>query len=584
MGHRLSNGSDEKFNLRTLNKNAIRLLQKHLKDHQTLLWLAIALTLLISGANVVLPLLTKTALDEHIVTQQWTGLLFVVLVYIGIALLQWIASYWQTFITRKVAYQVITTLRREIYDHLVHMDIAFHNNSKVGDISSAIMNDVETLSNLISQGFVYFISDMITVIAIAVSLFLLNRQLASILLITIPVVILSTRLIGKLLRKAQRDVRKNVAQLTSGVEQNISGVKAVKTFSQEERQAKKVESLSQAARKAHVKSVTISALLFPIMDLSSAIGLGLVIWQGGLLYTQKVISLGILMASISYVRRVFGPLMDISQIYTTYQTAAAALDRIYHFLKLEPALTYPQKSAHNAEQHALTLTDLTFGYHADKPILDNASLTLRAGDKVGIVGPSGVGKSTLIKLISRLYDPQAGAVMIGNINLKQFSQKDLKHIIQVIPQDTYLFPVTVWQNIAYGLPKIKKENVVSMVEKLGLTNFFARLEQGLDTPVGEGGKTLSGGQRQAVAIARALLRDPEIIILDEAASNLDPQIENVIFNRLKSMWNHKTLIVITHRTTSLKLVDRIFEIKDKQLIPIDLESVELAGWTKQANA
>jgi ABC-type multidrug transport system fused ATPase/permease subunit len=577
MGHRFgSNG--EKFNIRKLNKQALAILKNNLKGQGKNLFVAITLTLIISASHTILPLLTKTAIDDHIVAKQFNGLVLVVIAYIVVALIQWFTSSWQMYLARKIAYNVITSLRNEIYSHLIKLDINFHNNNKVGDISSVIMNDVETLYNLISQGFVYFISDLITIIAIAISLYLLNSKLAVILLISMPIIIFITNLIGKLLRKAQQQVRKNIAKLTTGIEQNISGVRAVKTFAQETTQNKKVEELSQQARKANIKSTAISALLFPIMDLAGAIGLALVIWQGGLLYAQNAISLGVLMAAISYSRRIYGPLMDLSQIYTTYQTAAASLDRVYSFIKNKPNISYLKQDM-QLKDSTIELNKVSFAYEENQEhILENLDFTIASGEKIGIIGPSGVGKSTIIKLISRQYDPLQGIIRIGDIPLKSITKTKLRNMIQVIPQDTYLFPVSVWENIAYGLQNITKQDVEKIIKNLQLNEFFDRLDNGLDSLVGENGKTLSGGQRQAIAITRAMVRNPKILILDEAASNLDPQIEQLIYSNTKKLWQDKTIIIVTHRTTSLKLVDKVYEIKDKKLVEINKEQVKLAGW------
>lgn len=301
---------------------------------------------------------------------------------------------------------------------------------------------------------------------------------------------------------------------------------------------------------------------------------------------QGAISVGVLMASNTYVRRVYWPLRDLSQIYTTYQAAAASLDRIDTFLSRPTEVVYPPRSETaigDPYAAAIEIERLSFAYN-DEPILESLDWRINRGDRVGVIGESGVGKSTLIKLLGRLYDPQEGAIRLNGIDIRLLPEQQLRDTVQIVSQETFLFPTSVWRNIAYGLPNVKREDIVNVVQHMGLTSFFKRLDKGLDTMIGEGGNTLSGGQRQAVALARAFLRKPPILVLDEAASNLDPQIESILYEQLQSMLQGKTLIVVTHRVTSLKLVDIVFEMDHGNIVEVDKEKVMLAGWNSETSA
>ncbi|NMA48438.1 MAG: ABC transporter ATP-binding protein [Tissierellia bacterium] len=580
MGGRLRSEVDDQFKLKDLNKKALYILKDNIKSEKKELIYAVLLTLIIAGTHVLLPILTKIAIDDYISTKEFNGLAIVVAGYIALALVQWFASYKQTFLASKIGYTVLYSIRKKLYKHLINLDIDFHNKHQVGDITSVIMNDVEAIYSLISQGFIYLISDAVTLVAIAAALFVLNLRLAVTLLITIPLILYSTKLIGKILRKAQRDVRENIAQLTSGVEQNLSGIKTVKSFSGELNQTSKVSELSEKTRNAQIKAVAISALHFPIMDLAGAIGLALIIWQGGMLLTQNIITLGILMAAVSYVRRIFGPLMDLSQIYTTYQTAGASLDRINSFLDNKQQVKFLAEGEKPEDNYDIAISNLTFGYDQDAIILENVDLDIKQGSHIGIIGKSGSGKSTFIKVLGRQYDPNEGEILIGGVPYQNYSKNEFKKILQILPQDTYLFPLTIWENITYGLKDKALDDVEELISKLELEDFFAKFENGLETKVGEEGKSLSGGQKQAVAIARAMIRDPDILILDEAASNLDSQIEKKIYKYIKTDWAEKTLIIVTHRVTSLDLTDKIYEVRDKGIFEINKDEIELAGWDR----
>lgn len=280
-GHAISSREDTKFSLRNLNRRALDIVFASLKGQGLALTIAMLLTLFLTAISVLTPLLIKEALDTHIIPQQWAGLTWVVALFFGLVLLEWMAAYRQTYLTRVVAYKAITNIRTRLYKHVIALDFCFHTDNKVGATTSVIMNDVESILNLVSQGFIFFINDLLTIIAITVALFVLNTQLAALLLVTTPIIIISTNQVGKRLRQAQRKAQENLATLTAGVSENLAGVREVKTFSQEQRQTQRLQILSQETARANVKAVTISALLFPVMDLTSAIGVALVVWRGG---------------------------------------------------------------------------------------------------------------------------------------------------------------------------------------------------------------------------------------------------------------------------------------------------------------
>ena len=317
------------------------------------------------------------------------------------------------------------------------------------------------------------------------------------------------------------------------------------------------------------------------MDLAGAIGMALIVWQGGLLLTQKLITLGVFMAAISYVRRIFGPLMDLSQIYTTYQTAGASLDRINSFLENQQEVKFLEDGENFPDNYDIAIKNLTFSYDEDAVIFENINFNIKQGSHIGIIGKSGAGKSTLIKVLGRQYNPNEGEILIGGVPYENFGKDQFKKMLQILPQDTYLFPLTIWENIVYGLKDKTLKDVEELIKKLDLQDFFSKFENGLETKVGEEGKALSGGQKQAIAIARAMIREPEILVLDEAASNLDSQIEGKIYNYFKSSWTDKTLIIITHRVTSLDLTDKIYEVRDKGVFQINRQDIQLAGWDQE---
>ncbi|MFW6305903.1 MAG: ABC transporter ATP-binding protein, partial [Bacillota bacterium] len=437
------------------------------------------------------------------------------------------------------------------------------------DIMSRLTHDVNALSDLVSSGFVHFFNDLLTLLGIMVIMLYLDVKLALISFIMIPFIFFAILILGKRMRNAYRDVREKLAELNADVEENISGIRLVQALNREAINNGKFTRLSWENLKANLKAVSYFALLFPTMNLSRVMGEALVLIFGGWGVINGIISLGVLLAFMGYIRRFFAPLADLSQVYNTYQAAAAALDRIYEYLSIEPEIGEDKAQVvlqNKLESHNLldnkkikgeiVFEKVSFAYEKED-ILREFSLHINAGEVLALVGPTGAGKTTLVNLLTRLYDIRQGSISIDGIEISKITKKTLRKLIAVVPQDVFLFDTSIKENIRYGNLSAKDEDVIKAAQQVKAHDFISGLPDGYNTQVGESGIRLSGGQKQLISFTRALLANPKILILDEATSSVDAYTEVLIQQALDQLLKGRTGIMIAHRFTTLKKADRI---------------------------
>ncbi|MFP4001194.1 MAG: ABC transporter ATP-binding protein [Thermoplasmata archaeon] len=565
-GRRIRSDNEEDFSLKQLDKRALKFLLKYLKEHKAKMILAILSMLMMALASLAGPFLIKIAIDEYIMVGDLEGLTIIFFMMVGAYGAYWLFSYFQTYLSNWIGHTVVGDIREDLYEHVQELSIDFYNEHSTGDMMARVTHDVNALSDIVSTGFVHLLSDFFVMIGIVIIMLILNVRLALVSFIIIPFIFFVVYFLGKKMRIAYRDVRERLAELNADVEQNLSGIRLVQALNRENINTGKFSKLSWKNLKANLKAATYFSLLFPIMTLSKVFGETLVLGYGGWGVVQGTVSLGVLIAFMDYVRRFFGPLADMSQVYNTYQSAGASLDRIYEYMSEESEIKEAEKtkSPENIEGE-IEFDDVSFAYDEEK-IIDELDLKVGSGEIFALVGQTGAGKTTIVNILTRLYDVDEGLITIDGIDIRNYPKKRLREIISVVPQDVFLFDTSVKENIRFGRPEASDEEVIEVAKKVHAHDFIEGLPEGYETRVGESGVKLSGGQKQMVSFARAMLANPKILILDEATSSVDAYTEVLIQEAMDKLLKDRTVLMIAHRFATLDKADRVGLLKDGELI------------------
>jgi len=560
-------GQEEAFRFSDLDRQALSMLWGYMRAYKGRLALALVATLAVTATTVAMPYLTKVAVDTTIAQGDVRGLALISLLYLALNGVYWLASYWQGYLSTWVGQHVVHAIRHDLYAHVLRQPVAFHERERVGQISSRLTHDVNALAEVASSGALNLVTDLLTLAGIVTIMALLDVRLTLVTLLSIPVVMLSMGYLGKQMRSAYQQVQQAIADVNAGVEQGVAGMRVVQSLSRESFTIEQFESLSLRNMKANLRVGLLFAAVFPTMTVTNMLGVALVLGYGGALVVQGATTVGVLLAFLGYVYRFFGPLRELSLVYNTFQAGAASLDRIADYMARQPAVVepdQPERPVDGFEGH-IAFEQVTFGY-GDEPVLRDVDLDIDPGETIALVGPPGAGKSTIARLLTRLYDVDGGAVRLDGIDVRRIASADLRRLVTLVPQDVFLFADTARENIRYGNPGATDEQVEAAARRAQAHDFIVGLPRGYDSRVGERGVTLSGGQRQLVAFARALLADPKILVLDEATANVDAYTEARIQEAMDEIRRGRTTVIIAHRFSTLRKADRIVVVDDGRIV------------------
>jgi len=517
--------------------------------------------------------LAKKAIDDGIRAGDVGVLNVVVLAFVGSALLVWAGTYLQTYLTGWVGQRALQDLRVEIFGHLQRQPVAFYERRPAGVLISRMTNDVEALNTMVTDSVTTLFTAGLTLIGSVVILLLLDAELAGLVFLIFPILFLGSLLFRIASADAYRRTRETIGQITAYLQESLSGIRIVKSFAQEPRHNARFAALNQANREANLTTVRLNAVYFPAVEFVSALGTVLVILYGGYqaIDSGAAVQIGTLTAFIIALNGFFDPIGQLSQVYTTYQSGMAALDKIFELLDEEPTLE-DRPGAQDLPaplRGELRFEGVSFAYQtADgvKDALSEIELTVPPGQTVALVGATGAGKSTLVKLVARFYDPIRGRILVDGLDLRDARIGSLRRQLGIVPQEAFLFSGTIAENIAFGREGATREQVERATEAVGATELVSRLEHGLDTEVGERGVQLSAGQRQLVAFARALVSDPRMLILDEATANVDLHTESKIEVALRRLLQGRTALVIAHRLSTIRQAGRIVVLDGGRIV------------------
>ncbi len=536
----------------------MRRLLGYIRPYRKSAVLALLFILAASALSVVPPYLTKVAIDRYIQTGDLAGLNLVAGAYVLTLAAVFVLSFGQTWVMNVMGQKIMYDLRRQIFRHLQSLEAAFFDKTPVGRLMTRVTSDVDALNELFTSGVISVFGDVCTLAGIVVILFLLNFKLALAIFSVLPLLFLVTFVFKLKIRDSFRRVRTAIARINAFLQENLTGAAAVQLFNQEERQFKKFRAINEEHMQANLQSIFYYALFYPILELIGAIAVALIVWYGGLKVFEGALTLGALVAFIQYSDRFFRPISDLSEKYTILQSAMAASERIFKLLDTQPAIASPAApTAGCVERGAVEFRNVSFGYAPGDPVLHDVSFEVREGEKIAIVGATGAGKSTLIGLLSRFYDVQHGSVRVDGADVREYNLQELRRSIGIVLQDVFLFSGSVAENLRLGNPEVSDELLARAAATVHADSFIEKLEHGFETEVGERGATLSVGQKQLLAFARALVHNPRILILDEATSSIDTETEILIRRALEQLMAGRTAIIIAHRLSTIQNADRI---------------------------
>jgi ATP-binding cassette subfamily B protein len=518
------------------------------------------------------PFLAKYALDDAINDTTGQKLVLVVAIFVAAGLANWGMNYVETYMTGWVGERILADLRKQLFGHLQKLSLGFYERNRAGVLISRMTNDVEAIDQLVTDGVTVLAQSTLTLGGTAVLLFVLDWQLALATLAVIPLMSVATVLFRVRSARAYAAVRERLGLVTATLAEDIAGMRMVQAFVREQRATENFRAVAGRYRDANMQTVVLNALYFPFVSFLATLALAVVLGYGGHLYFAGAISLGTLFAFMLYVNNFFDPVQQLSQLYNTFLSAAAALDKIIGLLDEPPdVVDRPGARPLGRIEGEVRFEDVHFAYglrggELGEEVLHGIDLDVPAGTTVALVGHTGAGKSTIAKLLARFYEPTSGRIAIDGRDLNEVTQESLRHQLGIVPQEGFLFAGTVAENIAFGRPEARPEDVVRAAQTVGAHEFILRLEDGYETQLGERGSRLSLGQRQLVAFARALLADPRILILDEATSSVDIGTERTIERALRTLLADRTSFVIAHRLSTIRDADLIVVLEHGQVI------------------
>jgi len=517
-------------------------------------------------ATLASPYLVGLAADR-IIGLDLSGLGVIVIYYVVLSLLMWGGQYLENVYLAYAGQAIIYRMRTEMFDHLERLSLSFFDTHKVGKLMSRVQNDVSQIQELVTQGILTLITSLLTLVGIAVIMFLLNPRLALITLTVIPVMIAITWVWQKYARQAFLKVRRAIATVNSQLQEDMAGVRVVQSLSREEENMEQFDEVNRAHLDANVDAVKLEALIMPMVQIFTGVSFAIVIIFGGLQVLDGVMTIGVLTSFLLYVQRFFDPVLELSMQYTELQRAMASGARIFELLDVKPDI---EDSKDAIELPPVTgeivFRDMSFGYEPGKNVLHDINLIVRPGENVAIVGQTGSGKSSLVSLTARFYEVEKGAVTVDGHDVRSVTQQSLRRQIGIVPQDPILFSGTIEENIKFGRLDATREQVVEVAKTGGAHSFINRRDKGYDTLVGQRGVNISAGQRQLICMARAILADPRILILDEATSNVDTNTERIMQRALRKLTKGRTCLTIAHRLSTVTRADRIIVLEKGKII------------------
>ncbi len=549
--------SQDKITGKTYDVNLLRRMSRYMRPYHTAFWISVVLTILLAAVAPALPMLIQHTLDNYILNFDTAGLSYMLIAMLGLVVVQTLIRYYHTLMTNTLGQSVIRDIRIQVFNHIVQLRLKYFDRTALGKLITRTISDLETLSNIFSEGLIQIIGDLLQLAVILAVMFYSDWKLTLIVLIPMPLMIAATYVFKEAMKAAFIDVRKWVSNLNTFLQEHITGVGIIQYFAREKQEIDKFKEINAQHRNAHIRTNWYFSIFFPVLEIIMAISLGLLVWFGAKQIMGDVISPGVVVAFIMYINMIFRPIRELIDKFNTLQMGMVSAERIFEVLdtdEMTPNLG-ALKPAHIRGE--ITFKHVWFAYNDENWVLKDVNFNVQPGETLALVGATGAGKSSTINILSRFYEINKGEILLDGVNIREYELDYLRNTIATVLQDVFLFSDTVINNITLGDPSISREQVIEAAKEVGAHDFIMRLPGGYDYDVKERGATLSAGQAQLISFIRALVHDPRILILDEATSSVDTETEEMIQRAIDNLMRGRTSIVIAHRLSTIQKADKI---------------------------
>ncbi|SFZ92408.1 ABC-type multidrug transport system, ATPase and permease component [Flaviramulus basaltis] len=547
--------------------NLFKRLFQYIKPYKTIFFSLIALVVLLAGLSAATPYLTQYAIDDSITNKEQKGFLFYVILMFVVLILQTVFQLLFTYYAAWLGQNLVMDIRVKLFDHLLRFKMKYYDNSSVGVLITRAVTDMERIADIFGEGLFMIFKDLLTMTVVFGVMFFTNVKLSLIVLLMLPLLLYATRIFQKYMKKAFEEVRTEVSNLNSFVQERLTGMKILQLFTRETIEYKNFKNINERHKKGWLKTVWYNSIFFPLADLVSSISIGLVAWYGGLhVVLDDNVTQGILVAFIMYIPMLYRPLRQIADRFNALQMGMVAANRVFKVLDTTSQIDDAGTNVATSFKGSIKFDNVHFSYVEDEEVLRGISFDVNEGETIAIVGATGAGKSTIINLLNRFYEIKDGVILVDDINIKDFTLASLRTQIAVVLQDVFLFADTILKNITLEHPSITEEDVKQAAKDIGIHDFIMSLPNGYNYNVKERGVMLSSGQRQLISFLRAYVTNPSILVLDEATSSIDSYSEQLIQNATDKITKGRTSIVIAHRLATIKKADKIIVMDAGEIV------------------
>lgn len=544
----------------------LRRLMAFVKPHKGAFLGLVLLTIMAGALSPVRPYLIQLAVDQYIAVGNMQGLTQLTLLMIGLLVVQSVAQYSQTYLSGWLGQTIIRDIRVKLYNHILSLKLRFFDHTQIGRLVTRNISDIETLSDVFSEGLASMAGDLLQLVFILILMFSTNWKLSLVSLSMFPLLVISTYVFKEKIKSAFNEARIAVANLNAFVQEHVTGMNIVQIFGAEEREYRKFETINEAHRKANIKSVLYYSVYFPVAEVIGAAGTGLLVWYGARGVLAEEVTLGTLIAFIMYIAMFFRPIRAIADRFNTLQMGIVSTDRIIKLLDTNEVI--PDNGQHSPSiiRGNIEFKNVWFAYNQEEWVLKNVSFAIKEGQTVAFVGATGAGKSSIINLLTRFYDINKGEILIDGLPIDDYKIEALKRCIGVVLQDVFLFSGSILENITLGNSNISVDEVKHATELVGANKFIDNLPGGYDYPVMERGATLSVGQRQLISFVRAMVYNPNVIVLDEATSSVDSETEELIQSAIEKLMTGRTAVIVAHRLSTIQKANLIVVLDKGEIV------------------